>query len=210
MRNAIVFLALALFLAACAAPAKPTPTSVSVGIPVPSTAPSATPQPTLSPSPSPTVTLAVLESPTLQPSSTAIMLPSFTPFVFVLPSVTPTRPGSGELSCQVVSHSVADGTAFDPNERFTVNWLVTNTGSATWYPASVVLTFVGGTKMYQFSPVPLKTTVGPGQNASFSTDMRAPKNSTTYTSLWGLRRGTEVFCIMKVTIWVNDLSTPTP
>ncbi len=213
MRNAIVFLSLALFLAACAAPATPTPSSPSAAISAPSEAPSATLQPTASPIPSPSLTPTsqpTMALPTIEPTDTAIALPSFTPFVFILPTLTPTGPASSELSCDVVSHSYADGTAFDPNERFTVNWVARNTGTATWYPGTVVFTYVGGSKLQQYSPVNLTAAVAPGQLASLSTDMRAPKNSTTYTTLWALRRGTQAFCVMKMTIWVNDLTTATP
>ncbi len=211
MRNAIVYLALALFLAACAAPATPTPTSVSVGIPVPSLSPSDTPEPTLPPSPSATVTLAPpTGSPTIQPSNTAISLPSFTPFIFTLASITPTGPASSELQCRVISQSIADGTEFKPGERFSVNWKVRNTGSATWFPGSMVWSYIGGTKMHLYSPESLTLTVPPGEETGLSVDMRAPKGSTYYTTSWGLVRGTQAACVVRVTILVETLPTPTP
>lgn len=200
MRHAIVFVTLALLVTACAAPSAPAP-APTVAAPTLSNTLQPTPSPSPSPSPEPSHT------PTLIPSVTPSPVLSLTPsFYFTMPSPTPVA--SHELDCQVVSQSVVDGTSFNPGERFVVNWKVTNTGTATWFPASVDFAFAGGSKMYQYSPVRLQHSVPPGQTAGLSADMRAPNNSTTYTTIWSLRRGADYFCQVRVTIWV--LATPTP
>jgi hypothetical protein len=88
-------------------------------------------------------------------------------------------------------------------------WNVRNSGTSTWFPASVIFTFVGGSKFYEFSPVHLKNSVAPGQTTALVADMRAPRNATKYTTLWGLRQAERFFCPVRVTIYVEE-PTPTP
>jgi len=204
MRNAIVFLALALFLAACAAPATRTaaPSGPSASAPTLSSTLQPTPSPSLTVSPAPTLTASAVPSPT--PVPVISLTPSF---FFTLP--TPTRVATHELDCEVVSQSVADNTQFRAGERFPVIWKVTNTGTTSWFPASVVFTYVGGSKFYVYSPVHLQNAVAPGQTTGLSADMRAPRNATEYTTLWSLRQGDRFFCPVRVTIAVLE-PTPTP
>jgi Ig-like domain-containing protein len=196
----MVFTAMALFLAACAAPPPPAPTPTSAQI----SAPSSTPIPVLSPTA--TQTAPVESTPAVIPAFTATSeptLPVLLPTFFFSPP-TPTSLAARDLDCKVVMQSVADGTHFRPNERFSMGWIVINTGKASWFPASVVFTFVGGQKMYQYPETHLQGSVGPGEQVGLFADLRAPKNSTTYTTVWALRRGTDVFCPVRVTIWVEE------
>lgn len=200
MRNAMVFMAMALFLAACAAPRTPTP--------IPTSARTATPSSTPEPVQSATATLSTPEesTPAVITASTATAeptLPILLPTFFFSPP-TPTSLAARDLDCKVVMQSVADGTHFRPNERFSVGWIVINTGKASWFPASVIFTFVGGQKMYQYPEAHLKGSVNPGETVGLFADLRAPNNSSTYTTFWGLRRGTDFFCPVRVTIWVEE------
>jgi hypothetical protein len=202
MRNAMVLMVLALCLTACAPPPAPV-VAPSPAAPTLSNTLQPTQSPSPSPSPAPTRTNTPI--PSVTPSPAISLTPSF---YFIMPS--PTRPPTSELDCRVISQSVPDNTSFHAGERFTVNWVISNTGSATWYPASVEFVFAGGTKMYQSTLVHLKSTVAPGQTVGLAADMKAPKNSSTYTSSWSLRRGTEYFCPARVTIWVEAPPTATP
>ncbi len=200
MRNAMVIMTLALCLSACAAQPKPAPTPTSVSISTLST----TPQPTLTAAviSSPQATQAVMLTPV--PSATLMPTPTFPPsFFFSLPTLTVTPTPGRALDCSVVQQSVANGSTFSPGERFSMSWQVINTGSANWYPSSVVFTYVAGTKMYLYPQTQLKAGVPPGATVGLNADMKAPKNSTTYSTAWSLRQGTTYFCRVSVSIYVK-------
>lgn len=197
MRNAMVFLLLAVILGACAAPASPTP--------IPTTVP---PTETSSPLPAGTQSLtpAVIASvaPTMSPTATRTPEPTitFTPIIlFYLPSITPTP--AHTFDCSLVNQSIANGDEMDPGERFSIGWQVVNTGAASWYPGTVLFTYIGGTKMYLYPTVQLKDAVQPGEMTALTVDMKAPKNSTKYSTFWGLRQGDTVFCRVGLTIYVK-------
>jgi hypothetical protein len=190
MRNAMVFMALMLFLGACAAPPKPTPTPPSIRTFAVSTAS----EPTQSPTAEATSTPTIIPSATLEPSLTPT-------FIFGLPSKTPTP--SNVMDCQVLTQSPANGTQFNPGERFTAGWQLLNNGAAPWLPGSVVFTNLGGTKMYFDPVIQLKQSVSPGQSVAVTVDMKAPSKLSSFTSYWGLRQGKTVFCPVHVTILVQ-------
>ena len=193
MKHTTILLALALFLAACAAPVTPAPTSTSVPTTVPSVAPSSTlePTPTLTPPPSQT------------PSPTPSPVPTLG-FIFILPTATVgiTPSPSAALACQLMAQSIVNGTKFSPQAPFSNDWLFVNTGSAPWLPGNVDFAYTGGTKMNLYTVVPLRQSVPPGNSVSFNVDMRAPSKPSDYTTFWSLRRGTDYFCRVKLTISV--------
>src|SRR5512138_283849 len=192
MRNAMAFMALALLLASCTAPFTPAP------------APTVTPAPPTETAiiPTASTTSTPVPPPTLAPSATALSTPYLIPtFFFALPTQTPTP--ASELDCRLLSQSVPNGTTFHPSERFSVGWNLMNTGSTTWYPGSVQFVFYGGSKLQLTSLLQIPTSVSPGQTVSLNVDMRAPKGSTTYTTLWSLQRGSTYFCRVKVSILVQ-------
>jgi hypothetical protein len=220
MRNVMMLLVLALVLTACGAKPTPTPAGIPVGFTdTPASAPTQPPPSSNTPSPTTAATLtpAVITSPqptgsaslleptlpmTLTPIATISLDSTATPlFVFTLPTVTPP---ATPFDCSLLTKSVADGTEFDPGERFSVGWQIMNSGSATWYPGTTVLQYFGGTKMYIYPTVPLQVVVQPGVTTSISVDMRAPQNSTTYTTLFTLHQGDNYFCRVRVSIWVKE------
>lgn len=198
MRKALFLMALTFFLAACAMLFPPTPVPTIAPTPTPST----TPEPTLSPTPIPSIT----PEPTLSPTSTLSTGPeptlSPTP-TFVFPSPSPTPTALSELDCKLNWQSPGNGAEFDPNEWFSAGWKVTNTGTATWDPASIEFTYLGGAKLHRDPLVHLKTSVTPGQTVILTADMRAPTNSTLYTTYWSLRHGDTYFCRLAVSIYVE-------
>jgi hypothetical protein len=133
-------------------------------------------------------------------------LPSSTPtptILFSLPSSTPTPTVPSELDCKLNWQSPGNGITYQPKEHFTVGWKVTNNGTAAWDAGSVVFTYLGGAKLYDYALVHLQTTVAPGQAVILSVPMRAPRNSTKYTTYWSLRRGDTFFCRVMLSIYVE-------
>ena len=185
MKNAMIFMALALFLAACTPPSTPAPRPTSAQTATPST-----------PTP-PLVVLSFTPAPTHTPAPTPTPLSTF---VFLLPSST--AGPAHVLDCQLISQSVPNDTHFNPKERFDISWKITNTGAADWYPGVIEFIFVGGAKLATSQAVHLQTRVVSGDTVSLNVDMVAPKNSTKYTTFWALRRGTEAFCRVSLTIYV--------
>jgi hypothetical protein len=181
MTKAIIIAVLVTLLVACntpfvAQPATQTPT------------PSITPQPTLTLTPGPTLIPLTLPV-TAMPEVTVAATPQGS-----------TRP---ELACKVLQQSVKRGSRFASKERFDISWMVKNTGTATWEPGVMELAYAGGSKMYQYQPVPLTHSSPPGDITILKADMVAPRTPDTYTMFWALRRGDEYFCRMSVTIAVH-------
>ncbi len=178
MRKKILILLFAALPMACSAPLGSRP---------------GTPTPTASIPPQPMFTLTLVLTPTIPTTMIALELA-----VSPTPNGTP-RP---ELRCKVLSQSVKSGSKFASHERFDISWQIQNTGSATWEPGIVELVYAGGTKMFQYQPVPLPHSSPPGDIITLSADMIAPRTPDTYTMFWSLRRGDEYFCRMAVTIKV--------
>ena len=194
----MVILALALVLTACAAQ----PTTAPAPISTPSAVPSTT-----SPETTETLTPAVISSPeitlTVQPSQTPLPTTTFTPIVlFTLPTITATP--AHVFDCSLLTQSVVNGSEFDPGARFSVGWQVVNTGAATWYPGTVIFQYFGGSKLHLYPVEQLKGSVPPGAITTLNVDMKAPVNSTTYTTLWSLHQGNSYFCRVRVTIFVRE------
>ena len=179
MRKRILIAVLVMLLPACNAPfVAPPPSATPV--------PSATPQPTLTPTP----TLISLTLPATAPVEVT----------HAAPPKASTRP---ELACKVLQQSVKYGSKFASKERFDISWMVQNTGNATWEPGVVELAYAGGSKMYQYQPVPLTHSSPPGDITILSAVMVAPRTPDSYTMTWALKRGDEYFCKMNVTISVH-------
>jgi hypothetical protein len=197
-RKLCVLITLVFFLEACAylSSLKPAPAMT------PTPTPSITAEPTLSPSPIPSTT----PKPTLSPTSTPGILPepvlSRTPN-FVILQASPTPSASSGLDCTLDWQSPSYAAWFDPEESFSAGWKVTNTGTVTWNPGSVVFTYLDGAKLHRDPLVQLKASVAPGQSVVLTADMKAPTNSTTYTTYWGLRQGDTFFCRLTVSIYVR-------
>ena len=140
---------------------------------------------------------------TAQATSTQTPVPSQTPLptFIVLPTYTPGLP-SDQLSCQLLSQSIKNGTHFGPKEDFEMGWLVRNTGADAWEPNNVVFTYFTGTKMYQFSPSRLPNSVDHGDEVALGASLMAPKKSGTYTTVWALGKGNYFFCYVSLRIIV--------
>lgn len=138
--------------------------------------------------------------PTLRPSSTpvpsptAFRLPTFT-------SIPPTMPGQAGGRCQLVSQDPGDGSAFAPGSGFTVRWTLRNTSSDPWRSDSVDLRFVTGARLHSGpDSYDLNTSVDKDGTLEVLIAMRAPSETGSYTSNWGLFSGDRALCRFYVQI----------
>lgn len=196
MKKALLLTALTFSLLACAALVQATPVPTST--PLSYWAVTAAAQ-TLSPASSPSPTLAPTQTSTPYPSDTPTPWPTW---IILYSSPVPTATPSRELDCKLNWQSPADGATYDAKDSFSVGWNITNTGTAVWSPGSVEFIYLAGAKLYDNPLVHLPETVSPGQAVVLSLEMRAPKNSTTYTTRWSLRRGDTYFCPLSLSIYV--------
>ena len=194
MREAMAVLMLALLWAACSAPLRLMRKFT--------TEPTHTLEPTLLPTLLPTSTLQPTPSP--RPSPTTDLGPTPSPFpTFAIPSPSPTATAVRALDCRLDWQSPGSGIEFDRGEGFTVGWHVTNTGSAGWDPGSVEFTYLSGARLHRDPVVRLDMSVPPGQSVILTAEMRAPRNSTKYTTYWSLRQGDTFFCRVGLSIYVK-------
>ena len=200
-RNLSAITALALALLACNAVIPPSPAPTGA----PTFTATSTPEPTPSRTPVPIASvtrwkpvlsalppLLVTLGPTLTPAATR------TPRI---PSRTATQ--AAGLACRLDWQSPIDGYGVDPDELFSAGWKLTNTGTETWSPGSVVFTYVSGAQLHNDAVVQLDNSVPPGGSVILSARMRAPQHSTLYTTYWSLRQGETFFCRVSVSIFVE-------
>ena len=187
MRTTLLSIGLTLPLIACVTLSAPIASPTSARPPTPTI----TVEPNLSPTLPPTTTSEPTLSPVPPPSASAASTPA----------ESPTE--STALDCDLLIQSVKNGTHYKPQEQFSINWKVRNTGTAGWGPDSVDFTYIAGTRMYQYGLVQLKETVDPGNIAYLIADMRAPKNPGKYSTTWSLRQGDNYFCHVSLTIFVD-------
>ncbi len=122
-----------------------------------------------------------------------------TPTAWVPPLVSlPTA--LSPLSCKLNWQSPRNHVIYNKGDSFTVGWSVMNTGTTTWSPGSVEFTYVSGARLQAEPLVGLKSSVATGQSIVLTVGMRAPRNSTTYTTHWSLRMGDTYFC--PLTLWI--------
>lgn len=188
---ALVMLACEALLGPPAATSTPVPSATDTVAPTATStpSPSTTPEPTETPMP---------PSPTLSADEALALTLTAWPTLLLSQTLVPS-----DLGCKFNWQSPHNGTIYDPQDVFTVGWNVTNTGASTWTPGSVQLTWVAGAKMSAEPTARLKASVAPGQSVVLSVQMRAPKNSTLYTTHWSLRRGNTYFCPLTLSIYVD-------
>ena len=151
-----------------------------------------TPTPKATSTPSPTYTSTVIF---ILSSPTPLVIPTFTG----LSSGT----SSANFACQVISITPPNGTSFSARTDFDAVWRVKNIGKKSWDHTTTDYIYVNGAKIHKVSNYDLASNVSVGQIVSIIVDMKAPKNSGSYTTNWTLRTGTKTFCPMSLTINVN-------
>lgn len=216
VKNILLSAALVLALAACSV--MPTPVIRATGQLQPIPSATATRRPTRTPGP--TDTPAPLDTPTFPPSATLKpALPATPTLPFALLFSTPTLTATATvlsgspapptvpipLDCKLMWQSPPNGSTYVPGEKFSVGWNLKNVGTSIWEASSFEFTYLDGARMATHdSVVPLRQNVPPGGTVVLSLPMRAPMNSSTYTTHWGIRQGKTYFCRLTLTIQVSS------
>ena len=160
--------------------------------------------PSFTPSPTVTPTVAT-ETPLPTATSTVIFILS-TPTPLLpptLPSATRAETSNQNYSCQVTRVSPANGTRFNSRDDFDAFWTVRNNGQKDWDRTTVDYVYSSGDKIHKVSGYDLAENVRTGNSTDLGVDMRAPKNSGTYTTTWTMRAGNKTFCTLTLTIVVK-------
>ena len=111
---------------------------------------------------------------------------------------------SKEYACALVSQKPKDWTKMQRRHIFDATWTVRNTGTKTWDDAHIDFKYVSGTKMHTHGDAyDLSKDVGTGKSITLIVDMISPKTKGYYTAVWGLYKGSQVFCKLSITINVN-------
>ena len=104
-------------------------------------------------------------------------------------TLTPTvedLPSGTDSAVYVLDVTVPDGTEFEPGERFTKVWRLSNTGSSTW-STNYRLAFVGGAQMGDTDEVPIPTSVPPGSTVDVEVELVAPDTNGTHRGFWSMK-----------------------
>ena len=159
--------------------------------------PSATPSPTITPT-------VVTETPLPTATATFIFVLS-TPTSRVVPTFTSSGGGTSteNFSCQVTRVVPPNGSTFNPRDDFDAFWTVRNNGQKNWDRTSIDYVYSSGAKIHKVSGYDLESNVKRGDSIDLGVDMRAPKDSGTYTTTWVMRAGNKTFCTMTLTIVVR-------
>ncbi len=145
-----------------------------------------------------------LNTPTFVPTSTPLSLPSpvaSPTYVFYATSIylSPTgtqytataNPSTLASGCNNLSLLRTDidpsSTTYTPEQRFTANWKVANTGTCEWTTRYSVI-YVSGDKFTSESAPP-NNPIPVGKWTTLSLAMNAPKEPGTYTGYWRLSDG---------------------
>lgn len=83
------------------------------------------------------------------------------------------------------SQTPADGTTFTPGEKFTVTWVVKNSGTTTWN-TKYMIRFYAGDQMSAPASKNFPKEVKPGETCELSVDLVAPSKSGEFTGLFAL------------------------
>lgn len=130
---------------------------------------------TLTPPSAPSDTPAVLDTPTIGPTSTPTLTGGIT--------ATPILCDALSFDTTTVDVNIPDGTPMTASQQFVKTWKVKNNGSCTW-GAGYGLVYAGYSDKMSGQPQPLNAVVGPGQEVSVSVQFIAPTKAGDYLSAW--------------------------
>jgi uncharacterized protein YraI len=123
------------------------------------------------------------------------------------PTVGPTPPAASPVACTLEMQSPADGTVYQPGATFNTTWVVKNTGTANWEPATHDILFVGALNnrpLHQGADrYDLTTPVESGWTYDFVLPMIAPADPGVYGELWRVVSPEAVVCEFYVYIEVQ-------
>lgn len=171
--------------------------------------------PTASPLPKPSATkrptATTFPTPTFIPSLTPI--PSFTTSPTATSTETDVPVGGGELgkyqgggnyACQVMGQKPIDWAKVKPEQIIYAYWTIKNVGAKNWYKGGIDILFLDGDRMDEYGPLrELWFDIPAGDTRDIVIVLRAPKKGGDYKTVWGLRRGDDVFCEMSLGVSVR-------
>jgi hypothetical protein len=116
----------------------------------------------------------------------------------IWPTWTPTI---SNYTCSVTKTAPAMGTKITHGVDFDGRWTIKNIGHKAWNVNEVDYRYISGTEMQaNESSYDLTKKVNSGSSIDIIVDMIAPATPGTYTTTWGLKIGSQVFCYMSVRI----------
>jgi Ig-like domain from next to BRCA1 gene len=124
--------------------------------------------------------------PTPTPLPTLAPPPTRAPQVAKASAATVTVPACLNSAEFVKNLSIADNTAFDPEEWFAKIWQIKNTGSCAW-TTDYALVYASGDSMGSPAKVQLPQNVNPGETIDLRLPLMSPREPRTYTGNWYLQ-----------------------
>jgi hypothetical protein len=96
-----------------------------------------------------------------------------------------------------------DGGNVDPGSNFDGSWIIKNGGTETWDSSQVEARYITGARLQtQTDILKLPRDVPTGSSIKMSLDLKAPADTGTYFSTWGLMQGDRVICRWTIAIHV--------
>jgi ABC-type uncharacterized transport system auxiliary subunit len=124
--------------------------------------------------------------PTPTPLPTLAPPPTRAPQVAEASAATATIPACLNSAEFVKNLSIADNTAFDPEEWFAKIWQIKNTGTCVW-TTEYGLVYASGDSMGSPAKVQLPQNVNPGETVDIRLSLMSPKDPKTYSGNWYLQ-----------------------
>jgi hypothetical protein len=141
--------------------------------------------------------MAPPDTATPSPTLPALDLPTLTPILPVLPTVTPFVVSSGgggggsvskpKYACDVWNAKPRDNEAFKPGDPFDIKWVITNVGTEDMR-AGLDLEYYSGPHLTNKSGVELPL-LEPGDSYTFTADANAPLEKGNYVMTWRVEGG---------------------
>jgi hypothetical protein len=123
-----------------------------------------------------------------QVKPTSVPLPTITPILYT-PAPAPTVFQTGNCVNKIGNISdqtYPDDTAVKAGENFVKTWELENAGTCTWMP-DYALVFVANEQMQAVSPMPLGSSVKPGEKIEVSVSLTAPESAGKQRGIWMLQ-----------------------
>jgi alkaline phosphatase len=105
------------------------------------------------------------------------------------------------FSCKVLATDPPLDSNKSAGRSFNAHWTIQNDGTELWDSANTDYSYASGTKMYVGDRGrDLDVSIASGETLEIIIEMKAPKASGVYTTVWQLHSGQEFFCPMTIRI----------
>ncbi len=139
--------------------------------------------------------------------ATMTAAPSVTPMDTLTPIPTSTDArriqGSSGYNCKLLEMNPPDKSTYLTGKTFFSVWVIQNMGPKDWDSTAIDIVFLEGSRLHtDGDTMDMKTSVLDGQNLQLTMKFQAPQSPGEYTSVWGLKKGSTLFCKFSITIKV--------